>query len=64
MGVPVIVTLFAIVHHDGLFGLVTDIQDTSELGVILYGVIRTGRWWRGIKPPDPKARRAGSDKRL
>jgi hypothetical protein len=55
---PVIVTLFAIVHHDGRFGLVADIQDPAEMGPFLYSVIRTGRWWRGIKPPEPKARRA------
>ena len=55
---PVIVTLFAIVHHDGRFGLVADVQDPVALGAFLYGVIRTGRWWRGVKPPEPKARRA------
>ena len=55
---PVIVMLFAIVHHDGRFGLVADIQDAGELGAFLYGAIRTGRWWRGVKPPEPKARRA------
>ena len=55
---PVIVTLFAIVHHDGRFGLVADDQDPVALGAFLYGVIRTGRWWRGVKPPEPKARRA------
>ena len=58
VGGPVIVVLFAIVHHDGRFGLVTDIQDAGELGALLYGVIRTGRWWRGVKPPEPEARRA------
>jgi hypothetical protein len=58
VGGPVILTLFAIVHHDGRFGLVTDIQDAGELGAFLYGAIRTGRWWRGVKPPEPKARRA------
>jgi hypothetical protein len=55
---PVIVTLFAIVHHDGRFGLVADVQDPAALGAFLYGVIRTGRRWRGVKPPEPKARRA------
>jgi len=55
---PVIVMLVAIVHHDGRFGLVTDVQDPVALGAFLYGVIRTGRWWRGVKPPEPKARRA------
>lgn len=58
VGGPVIVVLFAIVHHDGRFGLVADIQDPGELGAFLYGVIRTGRWWRDVKPPPPKARRA------
>jgi hypothetical protein len=57
VGGPVIVVLATIVRHDGRFGLVADIQDPGELGVILYAVIRTGRWWRGVKPPEPKARR-------
>lgn len=56
---PVIMVLVAIVRHDGRFGLVTDIQDPAALGAFLYGVIRTGRWWRGVKPPEPKATRAG-----
>jgi len=55
---PVALVLVAIVRHDGRFGLVADIQDPAALGAFLYGVIRTGRWWRGIKPPEPKARRA------
>jgi hypothetical protein len=55
---PVTVMLVAIVHHDGRFGLVADIQDPAALCAFLYAVIRTGRWWRGVKPPEPKARRA------
>jgi hypothetical protein len=55
---PVIVMLLAILRHDGRFGLVANVQDPVALGVFLYGVIRTGRWWRGVKPPEPKARRA------
>ena len=58
VGGPVVVMLFAIVRHDGRFGLMADIQDASELAAILYLVIRTGRWWRGVKPPEPMARRA------
>ena len=61
VGGPVIVVLVAIVHHDGRFGLVADVQDPVALGAFLYGVIRTGRWWRGVKPPEPKAKRARSD---
>ena len=55
---PVIAVLVAITHHDGRFGLVADDQDPAALGAFLYGAIRTGRWWRGVKPPEPKARRA------
>ena len=58
VGGPVTLVLVAIVRHDGRFGLVADIQDPAALGAFLYGVIRTGRWWRGVKPPEPKARRA------
>jgi hypothetical protein len=54
---PSVVMLFAIVRHDGRSGLVADIQDASELDAILCVVIRTGRWWRGVKPPELKARR-------
>jgi hypothetical protein len=55
---PVVAMLVAIVHHDGRFGLVADDQDPVALGAFLYVVIKTGRWWRGVKLPEPKARRA------
>jgi len=55
---PVIVMLVAIVRRDGRFGLVADIQDPIALGGFLYIVIRAGRRRRGVKPPEPKARRA------
>jgi hypothetical protein len=54
---PVIAMLIAIVRHDGWFGLVADVQDPAALGAFLYGVVRTGRWWRRIRPPEPKRRR-------
>ena len=56
-GGPSVVMPFAIVRHDGRSGPVADIQDASELGAILCLVIRTGRWWHGVKPPELKARR-------
>ena len=49
---------FAILRHDGRSGLVAGIRDASKLGAIGYLVIRTGRGWRGAKPPEPSARRA------
>jgi hypothetical protein len=55
---PVIAVVVAIVRHDGRFGLVADDQDPVALGAFLYVVIKTGRWWRGVKPPEPKPRRA------
>jgi hypothetical protein len=54
---PVLVMLVAIVRYDGRFGLVADVQDPVALGAFLYVVIKTGRWWRQIKLPEPKPRR-------
>jgi hypothetical protein len=54
----VVVMHFAILRHDGRSGLVAGIRDASKLGAIGYLVIRTGRGWRGAKPPEPSARRA------
>jgi len=51
------VMLLAIVRDDGRFRLVAGIQDAGGLGAIPYLVIRTGRWWRGVEPPEPRARR-------
>ena len=55
---PVAVVFVVIYRHDGRYGLVADIQDPACLGAVLYGAIRTGRWWRGVKPSEPKARGA------
>lgn len=54
---PVIVTLVAIVQHDGRYGLVADDQDPIALGIFLYAAIKAGRWRRKIKPRNPKPRR-------
>jgi hypothetical protein len=54
---PIIVMLVAIMRHDGRFGPVADVQDPVALGIFLFAVIRVGRWWRQIKPPEPKPRR-------
>ena len=54
---PVIATFVAVVPHDGRFGVVADDRDPVALGAFLYGVIKAGRWWRGVKPPERKPRR-------
>ena len=55
---PVIVTLVAIVHRDGRFGLVADDQASLALGTFLYLVIKIGRRWRGVEPREHNPRRA------
>jgi hypothetical protein len=60
---PVIVMLVAIVRHDGRFGLVADIQDPAALGAFLYGMIRTGRWWRESSRRSPRPGAPESNRR-
>jgi hypothetical protein len=52
---PVFVVLIAIVRHDGRYGLVADVQDPIELGLFLYAAVKVGRWYRKVKPPEPRA---------
>jgi hypothetical protein len=50
-----------ILRHLGTVGFLTSAESIAALGGALYALIRTGRWWRGVKMPEPKARRAKSD---
>ena len=52
--IPVLVVVLAVLRHDGQYGLVTNDQNIIGLGCGIYGVIRTGRWWRRVKPPKHK----------
>ncbi len=52
--IPVLLAVLAVVRRDGFFGLVTNAENLIELGGGFYGVIRVGRWWRGVKPPKHK----------
>ncbi len=47
-----------VLRHEGTLGVVKAAESISSIGGILYGLIRVGRWWRDVKPPEPKARRA------
>lgn len=47
-----------ILHHDGAAGMLGSAESIAAIGGALYGLVRAGRWWRDVKPPEPKARRA------
>jgi hypothetical protein len=48
---------YLVLRHEGTLGLVKAAESIFAIGVVLYGLIHTGRWWRNVKPPQPKARR-------
>jgi hypothetical protein len=43
-------------HHGGMDEVLADAGSILAIGGALYGLIRIGRWWRGVKPQDPKVR--------
>ena len=45
-----------ILRHLGTLGLFTSAEGISAIGAALHGLVRVGRWWRDVKPPEPKAR--------
>jgi len=47
-----------VLRHEGALGVVTSAESIVAIAAALYGLIRTGRWWRNVKPPEPKAQRA------
>lgn len=47
----------AVFHRDSFYGLIAQAENILAVGGAVYGAIRTGRWWRGVKPPKPKPRR-------
>jgi hypothetical protein len=47
-----------ILRHLGTLGVLVSAEGISAIGGGLYGLVRVGRWWRNVKPPEPKARRA------
>lgn len=54
---PTATAALFILRHEGTLGVVTSAESISAIGGILYGLVRVGRWWRDVKPPEPKARR-------
>lgn len=55
---PVLAVVLAILHHDGRYGLVLDIQDPFCVGACTWGTIFGLRKWRKVKPPEHQPRRS------
>lgn len=47
-----------VLRHEGVLGVVTSAESILAIAAALYGLIRTGRWWRNVKPSEPKAQRS------
>ena len=58
---PTAMAAMLILRHEWTLGVVTSADSISAIGGGLYGLVRVGRWWRDIKPPEPKARRAAKE---
>ena len=56
--IPTAEATLYILRHLGTLGVLTSAESVSAVGGCLYGLVRIGRWWRDVKPPEPKARRA------
>ena len=54
---PTATAAMYILRHLGMLGALASVESISGIGGALYGLVRVGRWWRDVKPPEPKARR-------
>jgi hypothetical protein len=46
-----------VIHSDGIVKTLASFGGIAAIGGLLYALIRVGRWYRNVKPPEPKARR-------
>jgi hypothetical protein len=53
---PTVVVGVIILRDAGTIGIMESMESITATGGVLYGLIRCGRWWRGLKPADPKPR--------
>jgi hypothetical protein len=54
---PTLGIMLAIVHREGLYGLITNAENLIETWGGLYVTVRVGRWYRKVKPPKPRRAR-------
>jgi len=43
----------------GLDGLIVNLPGVAIIWGAMYGLIRMGRWWRGVYPPEHQPRKGG-----
>jgi len=56
--IPTLMAAMFVLHDEGSLGVVTSAESIITIGGTLYGLVRVGRWYRDVKPSDPKAKRA------
>jgi hypothetical protein len=50
-----------VLRHGGTLGVITSAESIAVIGGGLYGLVRVGRWWRGVKPAEPTVRRSAKE---
>jgi hypothetical protein len=48
--IPVLAAMLAVVHHDGLYGLIANAENLTALWGVPFAAIRVGRRCRRVKP--------------
>ena len=56
--IPTAAVVVVIFRHEGTLGVLRSAGAISAIGGFFYMLVRVGRWWRDVKPSEPKARRA------
>jgi hypothetical protein len=60
-GTPTVTAAAILFRHAGTVGVLASAESIAAIGGSLYAMIRVGRWWRGVKPQEPKAAASKSD---
>jgi hypothetical protein len=56
MWTPTAAAIVILFDQGGIDEVLADAESIVAIGGALYGSIRICRWWRGVKPQDPKVR--------
>src|ERR1700733_5846712 len=51
--VPTWAAAYLVLRHEGVLGVVKAAEGISAIGGTLYALVRAGRWYRKVKPPEP-----------